>query len=211
MKVLPAPEHVAVILIEGLSENKALELLNLSLNSPFEVSGAAHLCVGIDGDPVTMVRVEGFYSSVIYRAEELSKLFKDYGSLTIESDPEHTKEGWKYIRDVGPFHNKEGDVWRISTKPTAAHSLVNGLRKIIELEVFYDWAGSLIWVLVPEGTNLRYYLENLKGHATLVRASDETKSRMQVFPQQSFMVQELKKKIKQQFDPNNILNQGMVL
>ncbi len=211
LKVLPAPEHAAVILIEGLSEIKALELLNRSLNSPFEVSGAAHLCTGIDGDPVTMVRVEGFYSSVKYRAGELAKLFKDFGSLTIESDPERTKAGWKYIRDVGPFHSKEGDVWRVSTKPTLAHSLVNDLRENIEIEVFYDWAGSLIWVLVPEGTNLRDYLEGLKGHATLVRASDETKSRMQVFPQQGFMVQELKKKLKHQFDPNNILNQGMVL
>ena len=211
LKVLPAPEHVAVILIEGLSEAKALDLLNRSLNSPFEVSGAAHLCAGIDGHPVTMIRVEGFYSSVNYRAGELAKLCKDYGSLAIESDPERTRLGWKYIRDVGPFHNKTGDVWRISTKPSGTHSLVNGLREKIDIEVYYDWAGSLIWVLTPVGTDLRAYLEGLIGHATLIRASDETKSRLQVFPQQSPLIQELKKKLKHQFDPNNILNQGMVL
>lgn len=211
LKVLPAPEHTAVILLEGLTEDKALELLNRSLNSPFEVSGAAHLCTGIDGKPVTMVRLEGFYSSVNYRAEELSKLLKDYGPLNIESDQERTKAGWKYIQDVGPFHNKKGDVWRISTKATTALSVVNGVRKKIEIEVYYDWAGSLIWALVPEGTNLRDYLVGLNGHATLVRASVETKTRFQVFPQQSSMVQELKKKLKHQFDPNNILNQGMSL
>ncbi len=211
LKVLPAPEHAAVILIEDLEEKKGLELLNRSLNSPFEVSGATHLCSGMDGNPVTMVRLEGFHSSVDYRVGELSRLFEDYGSLTIESDPERTKKGWQYVRDIGPFHNKEGDVWRILTKATAAHSVVNGLRKHFEIEVFYDWAGSLIWVLVPEGTNLRDRLKGLNGHATLVRASDETKSRLQIFPQQSSMVQELKKKIKHKFDPNNILNRGMVL
>ncbi len=211
LKVLPSPEHTAVILIEGLAEDKALELLNRALNSPFEVTGAAHLCRGIDGNPVTMVRVEGFYSSVIYRSEELSKLFEGFGTLTIESDPERTREGWKYIRDVGPFHDREGDVWRIVTKPTEANLLVNDIKEKIDIEVFYDWAGSLIWALVPEGTNLREYLEGLNGNATLIRASDETKSRLQVFHQQNDVVQNLKHRIKQQFDPNNILNKGMVL
>lgn len=211
LKVLPAPTHAAVLLIEGLSEKLALQVLNRSLNSPFEVSGAAHLCSGVDGQPVTMIRLEGFQSSVMYRVEELSKFFEDSVSITVETDPERTREGWEYIRDVGPFQNREGDVWKIITKPSEALLLVEGLRESINIEVFYDWAGSLIWALVKEGTNLRDYLQGLNGHATLIRASDGNKSHLEVFHQQSIMELELKKRLKNKFDPGNILNQGMVL
>ncbi|MCY4308053.1 MAG: FAD-binding protein [Rhodobacteraceae bacterium] len=211
LKVLPAPTHAAVLLIEGLSEKLALQVLNRSLNSPFEVSGAAHLCSGVDGQPVTMIRLEGFQSSVMYRVEELSKFFEDSVSITVETDPERTREGWEYIRDVGPFQNREGDVWKIITKPSEALLLVEGLRESINIEVFYDWAGSLIWALVKEGTNLRDYLQGLNGHATLIRANDGNKSHLEVFHQQSIMELELKKRLKNKFDPGNILNQGMVL
>ena len=211
LKVLPAPTHAAVLLIEGLSEKLALQVLNRSLNSPFEVSGAAHLCSGVDGQPVTMIRLEGFQSSVMYRVEELSKFFEDSVSITVETDPKRTREGWEYIRDVGPFQNREGDVWKIITKPSEALLLVEGLRESINIEVFYDWAGSLIWALVKEGTNLRDYLQGLNGHATLIRASDGNKSHLEVFHQQSIMELELKKRLKNKFDPGNILNQGMVL
>lgn len=211
LKVLPAPTHTAVLLIEGMSEKLALEVLNRSLNSPFEVSGAAHLCSGLDGHPVTMIRLEGFQSSVMYRAEELSKYFEDTVTITVETDPERTREGWEYIRDVGPFQNRKGDVWKIITKPKEALSLVKGLRESIDIEVFYDWAGSLIWSLVHEGTNLRDYLQGLNGHATLIRARDGNKSNLQVFHQQSVMELELKKRLKHKFDPRNILNQGMML
>ena len=40
------------------------------------VSGAAHLQRGLDGAPVTMIRVEGLADSVAYRCGELQKLLK---------------------------------------------------------------------------------------------------------------------------------------
>ena len=45
----------------------------------------------------------------------------------------------------------------------------------------YDWAGGLLWVLAPEGFDVRAALAGIAGHATLVRASDAAKARWGVF------------------------------
>ena len=63
-KVLPAPPVRAVLLIEGLSPDQAVTLMTTVMASPYDVNGAAHTVAGLDGDPVTMIRLEGFEASV---------------------------------------------------------------------------------------------------------------------------------------------------
>lgn len=208
-KVLPIPEAVGVVLIEGLSDGEAVRALSVALGSPFEVSGAAHAPRGIDGAPVTMIRVEGFADAVAYRTGQLQKLLAEFGQSAVEVDPTRTAAGWKWVRDVELFHGQPGDVWRYSVKPSDGPGLVQALRQTRpDAQFLYDWGGGLIWALLPAGDDARP--RGLKGHATLVRATPETYARVAAFHPEPTPLATLAAGLRAQFDPRGILNPGVM-
>ncbi len=202
-KVLPSPETRAVLLINGLSDQNAVAAMARAVSSPFEVSGAAHAPSGVDGHPVTMIRIEGFARSVEYRAAKLSALLADFGEVAVETDLARTEAGWKWVRDVELFHDRPGDVWRISVKPSDGPRVVEALGAEA---VLYDWAGGLIWALTAPGRDLRPALNGVAGHATLVRGEVES-ARFQPEPEP---LATLSAGLRNQFDPRGILNPGLM-
>ncbi|WP_420569725.1 FAD-binding protein [Thalassovita sp.] len=209
LKVLPVPEAVGVVLIEGLSDRDAVRALSMALGSPFDVTGAAHTPRGIDGAPVTMIRIEGFADSVAYRAEQQQSLLAEFGPSTVETDPARTSAGWKWIRDVEAFHGQPGDVWRFSVKPSDGPELTERLaQQWPEAQVLYDWGGGLVWALLPEGADAR--APGLHGHATLIRASAETFARVPAFHPEPAPLAAISAGLRAKFDPNGILNPGMM-
>jgi glycolate oxidase FAD binding subunit len=208
LKVLPRPRSTGVLLLEGLSDEQAITALSRALGSPYEVTGAAHLQRGEGGAPVTMIRLEGFETSVAYRAGELQSLLAEFGAFTLETDPDRTEAGWRHVRDVVPFHDRDGDVWRISVKPTDAPSIVADLPGA---EVLYDWGGGLIWLLAPEGSGvsagrLRAAVAARGGHAMLIRGDRSHAT----FPPLPAPVAALQEGLRQKFDPRHILNPGLM-
>jgi len=208
LKVLPRPRSTGVLRLEGLNDAQAITALSRTLGSPYEVTGAAHLQRDESGAPVTMIRLEGFENSVAYRAAELQSLLAEFGRFTLETDPEKTDADWHYIRDVAPFHGRDGDVWRISVKPTDAAGLVADLAGA---EALYDWGGGLIWLLAPEGSGvsagtLRAAVAARGGHAMLIRG-DRSRA---TFPPLPAPVAALQEGLRQKFDPRQILNPGLM-
>lgn len=206
-KVLPAPEATAVLLIEGLTPKAAVSAMSDALGSPFDVTGAAHTTSGVDNAPVTMIRLEGFEKSVAYRAGSLQAQLGKYGEVSIETDPEKTSAGWKWVRDVEPFHTLDGDVWKISCKPSDAPELAD---KLQASGLLFDWGGGLIWALMPSGVDARARLGAFQGHATLVRASAETKAALGVFQLERAEIAVLTQGLRNRFDPRGILNPGLM-
>jgi glycolate oxidase FAD binding subunit len=201
LKVLPKPETMASVLIDGLSDAEAVQAMAKALRSPFEVSGAAHVPVGVDGHPVTMLRIEGFAGSVAYRAQQVAALYAGH-AVRVEADPEAVSKGWMWVRDVTPFHGVDGDVWRVSCTPSEAPALAERMRAD---GLLYDWGGGLIWVCVPVGTDLRHRLGQFDGHATLVRGTGQPR-----FQPEPAAVAALTQGLRQKFDPNGILNAGLM-
>ena len=201
-KVLPDVEAVSVLLINGLSNAQAVQAMSRALGSPYEVSGAAHTPSGVDGHPVTMIRIEGFKASVEYRAERLRMLLADLGEGMIESDPARTTAGWKWVRDVEPFHGRDGNVWRVSVKPTDAPEVLANLGA---KDVLLDWGGGLIWALMPQEADVRAWMGNLRGHATLVRGTG-----FERFHPESAPLAAISAGLRAQFDPRGILNAGLM-
>ena len=207
-KVLPRPESVASLLLHGLTVDEAVKAMSQALTSPFDVSGVAHVPVGLDGTPVTMIRVEGFEASVNYRVDALAKALASFGPAEIErrvDGPESTRAGWAWVRDAIAFAGTEEDVWRFSVRPSDAPALVAGLG---DVRVLLDWGGGLVWVACAPGRDLRG--EGLGGHATLVRASDETKARVPVFHPEAPPLAKLAEDLRRKFDPKGILNPGLM-
>jgi glycolate oxidase FAD binding subunit len=203
-KVLPEPEASACVLIDGLEDEAAVQALSRALGSPFDVTGAAHVPVGLDGHPVTMIRLEGFAGSVAYRAEQMAALFAGH-SVRIERDPEAIRAGWRFIRDVEPMQAVPGDVWRLSVKPSDAPGLV---ARSGAVQSMYDWGGGLVWLLVESGTDLRAKLGAFDGHATLVRASEDTRRRLPVFQPEAAPIAAIAQGLRAKFDPKGLLNPG---
>jgi len=202
-KVLPAPGTQATLVLPGLGDARAVAAMALALTSPFEVSGAAHL-----PGRGTFLRLEGLAASVAYRTGALRDRLRDLGAPRVLDDPVEGTAIWASIRDVADFAGKDGDVWRISVKPSDAPGLV--ARLPAPLGVIYDWGGGLIWALMPQGTDLRAALGAFKGHATLIRASAETRAQLPVFHPEPAPIAALAAGLRARFDPRGILNPGLM-
>jgi glycolate oxidase FAD binding subunit len=123
-----------------------------------------------------------------------------------ETDPEKVRDLWRQVRDVMPFAEKPGDVWRVSVKPTDGPDIAARAGG----ETFFDWGGGLVWALVPEGTDLRERLGAFAGHATLVRAAEETRARIAPFHPEPAPIAALSEGLRKRFDPRGILNPGLM-
>ncbi len=212
-KLVPQPEDEATVCIEGLDDRAAVDALSAALGSPFDVSGAAHVPGDADGgNPRTLVRVEGFASSVAYRADRLRTLLGAHGEITI-LDVEDSRTAWRSVRDCGFFCGTDQAVWRISVSPSNGPEIVAALKDDADVNAYYDWGGGLVWLAVPDegeaaASAIRAATARLGGHATLVRATPATRLRVDVFEPESPAIAGLTRGIKSMFDPAGILNPG---
>jgi glycolate oxidase FAD binding subunit len=195
-KLLPRPQAVATVVLDGLDDATAGRAMRTALATPFQVSGAAHR----PGEG-TLLRLEGFSGSVAHRSRELVRSLAAFGPARIE-------EGagpWAAIRDAATFGGREGAVWRVSVKPSDGPAI--GAR-LSNCEIIYDWGGGLLWVLAPEDLDLRAAMAGIAGHATLVRASEAAKRRHGVFHPEPAPVAALSAGLRARFDPRGVLNPG---
>ncbi len=206
LKVLPETATTATLTLQGLDDATAVKALSRALGSPFEVTGAAHRPHGPEGAPLTLLRLEGSEKSVAYRAAALTKVLEDFGSLDVIHDTASSTKIWREIRDVAPFHAADGDVWRLSVKPSDAPGVV---AQIPGAQALYDWGGGLIWLLVPDGTppeQVRAPLAVTGGHATLIRGANTGVAFQPLDP----TVQALQRGLRHKFDPRGVFNPGLM-
>lgn len=204
-KVLPEPACTASLALSGLSDSDAVRALSMALGSPFEVTGAAHMPVGPGGAPSTLIRIEGFADSVTYRAERLQGLLAEFGPVVVDRSVETVRHTWQAVRDVEPFHGKDGDIWRISVKPGDGPAVGAALGA---LDLIYDWGGGLIWARMSPGADVRGVLAGTSGHATLVRCADAA-GRARFHPEPAPLAA-ISDGIRTKFDPRGILNPGLM-
>ncbi len=200
IKTLPKPEAEETLLISGLSDSEAVQTMSTAMRSSAEVSAATHI-----PNQGTYLRLEGIQPSIDYRREKLLKLLGG----KIEILKSESNQAWKDIRDVVPFaENQTHDVWRISVAPSDAPKVIANLQ--IEKRYFFDWAGGLIWLEVPQGTDGAIIRSALtSGHATLIRSTN--KFAQTIFHPQAPALAALSQRVKNSFDPKNIFNPGRMV
>ncbi|QFT58000.1 putative FAD-linked oxidoreductase [Sulfitobacter sp. THAF37] len=199
LKVLPRPETEATLILGGLDDASAVAALCRAMGSPYEVTGAAH-------DPAageTCLRLEGFEDSVSYRMARLRDLLGHADTRVSEGSA--SARIWAGLRDVEPFHEAQGDVWKVSCKPSDGPGLAE--RSGAEAH-YFDWSGGLIWLRSEPGCDLRARLGAFDGHATLIRADAATKSRLGRFHPEPPGVARLTSGLRARFDPRNIFSRG---
>ncbi|MGJ4857213.1 glycolate oxidase subunit GlcE [Labrys sp. La1] len=211
-KVLPKPEASTSLVWQGLDDNQAIELMSSGLGSPFEVSAAAHVPADLyAGTALTALRLENFESSVAYRRDQLGRLLTRFGDHAVR-DRDDCCSFWFDIADVAPLAQQDGMIWRLSVAPSKAAALGASLRWLGEIKLFYDWGGGLIWLLAPETTEFSKAIVSATkaegGHAMLIKASADFRAEAFHFGAQEGPLAALSARVKQAFDPANILNTG---
>jgi glycolate oxidase FAD binding subunit len=221
VKVLPKPETEASVLVTGLDDARACAAMAAAMGSSCDVSAAAHLPDHVasyfDGLPSpqasTVHRLEGVAPSVAHRKAALAALLKPFGPVAL-LDEKDSSALWRSVRQVKPFTSeaaRERPLWRISTAPARGHELVDLITPAAQM--FYDWAGGLVWVAMPfahepDAAAIRGAVRKLGGHATLVRAPASVRAALDVFEPQAAGLVSLSKRIKEGFDPKGVLNPG---
>jgi glycolate oxidase FAD binding subunit len=208
VKVLPAAETEETLVLSGLSDTRAVQAMSLAMQSACDVSGAAHF----PGTPAqTFFRLEGIRPSVAYRRQRLASHLKVYGAADHLDEKESALQ-WKAIRDVDLLSNDDARfVWKLSLTPSKSAETVARIAKQLDVQYYYDWAGGLVWLGVPRSNQAYAYIIRTcveDGHATLVRAEEEVRERIEVFQPQPGSLAALTKRVKAAFDPGGVFNHG---
>lgn len=210
VKVLPAPEATRTVTLAGLDDARAVAAMTHGLNSPHELSGAAHL-PNANGRARTLLRVEGPAPSVEARSQALRDELKPFGAAEILGDSESEKL-WTDVRDAASLPAHEQAIWRVSLAPTASPAFLGAVRATLDVDYFLDWGGGLVW-LAARGTEdggagpIRAALGG-RGHATLIRASAALRAAVPVFQPLPPALAALSARVKDGFDPKRVLNRG---
>ena len=97
-------------------------------------------------------------------------------------------------------------------RPRAAHELAAAITPAAQM--FYDWAGGLIWVAMPPSDEpdagaVRGAVAAIGGHATLIRAPAAVRAaRRRCSSRSAERIAALNKRVKDSFDPKGVLNPG---
>jgi glycolate oxidase FAD binding subunit len=236
LKVMPKPESECTLVLRGLDDVTANKAMTAALGSPFDVSGAAHVPKsafrgsvegigdqsgdsGSTQEAVTLLRLEGITASVSHRAASLGKTLAPFGAAEIVEDAASATI-WASVRDIKPFAASGAlgtwPVWRIVCPPASGGALGQALARDTGGDVIYDWGGGLIWAALPpkadaQAALVRARVEAAGGHATLLRAPDETRRNVDVFHPQQGGLAALGERVRHSFDPKNILNRGRMI
>ena len=192
-----------------------------ALNSPHEISGAAHLPaaaashsgVASLGMAVTALRLEGPEPSVAYR---LMALQQDMAATRMEVLADDASEAlWREIGDASLLASPGLAVWRVSVAPASGARVAAAVAAEVPCELFYDWGGGLIWVAVAGQDDCGAaavrgaVAAQGGGHAMLLRAPDAARTR-QVFEALASPLAALSARVKTSFDPRGVLNPGRI-
>lgn len=226
LKVMPKPQSTTTILLPGLADEAAIALLARALNTPYEISGVAHLPAGVArrsgvavaarGGAVTALRLEGHAPSTAFRADAVEALLGRGERL----DAAQSAQFWRELGEVSPLLPPAGRViWRLCPTPSAAPGVLRGISgAFASAQAYYDWGGGLVWLSL-EATDagpdagaaaVRGAMARAGGHATLIAAPAAVRAGVPVFEPLPAPLEALARRVKQSFDPRGILNPGRI-
>ena len=219
VRVMPKPEASCSLIFPALADDQAIVLLTQALNSPYEVSAAAHLPAAAAArcgfaNATAILRLEGPKPSIAFREDALLKLLPGGEKL----NQQQSVQLWRDIGAVRPLvSDTEACLWRICPTPSASPEIMGKITaRFNTADYFYDWGGGLIWASLnldeagPDGGAgvVRSAVGAAGGHATLIVAPEHLRQTQAVFEPEPAPLAGLTQRIKANFDPRGVLNPG---
>jgi glycolate oxidase FAD binding subunit len=225
---MPKAETEATIVVPRVAVAEAIEILTGAMQQSFDVSSAAHLPAGLDGpegtgsqDARTLIRLEGFEASVQARIDHAMRFVSGHGGVEVVTG-DASRSLWQWMARIHALGPATPVLWRLSVPPASAARVSETIRAALaamaDTTFAYDWSGGLIWLWLDGGpvdlgaSAIRAAIAaNGGGHATLTRAPFEARGRVDVFEPQPPALAALNARLKNQFDPEGILNPGRMV
>ena len=209
LKVLPAPETSATLLIETPDLASAVAALSAGLGSPFGVSGAAALPA--QDHAVAALRLEDFAASVAYRMEKLRAMLDSFGAQRGMEDGE-SRTFWRSMREVEPLQAMTDEaIWRVSVRPSAGPRIA-AAAGAIGGRVLLDWGGGLVWIAAePSAANhaaISAAAAAEDGATMLFRAPESLRLAVPVLPAEAAPLAKISARVKEALDPGGLFNPG---
>tara|TARA_B100001123_G_scaffold63719_1_gene70029 strand:+ start:1034 stop:2314 length:1281 start_codon:yes stop_codon:yes gene_type:complete len=228
-KVLPAPEESKTLVFHELKLESAIDLLNKSINSPNEVSGAVFLptepkCTGCQmnieetfklndlkyGGSLTSIRLEGSKDSI---DERIQSLINNLGNVNSNISTLATYQSeifWNKVKNLEFFSSSKNNILRIVIPPSECVKLVYQFSN--KFKYYLDWGGALMWMEACDLTeemfqSIRKKVVRSGGYVTMIKNSNFLPYVEEVFTisRDRFIISQ---NIKKSFDPKRILNPG---
>ena len=221
LKVAPAAEQSATLLLRGLAPDRAVAALSAALGSPYAVSAAAYLPAALAGfipgigatGPVTLARIEDFAPSVVYRANRLRADLAEYAQADI-LDHAASRRTWAAIRDAAPLAGMPGAIWRVSVRPSRGPAIAAAAERAFGAAWFLDWGGGLVWLAGPATAEAHQAVVVAAlaagGTFTLFRAPETLRAAVPVVPNEAPALARITRRVKAAFDPRGIRNPGRI-
>ena len=189
-KVMPKPPASTTLVLLGLSDEIAIEVLCSVMGTPYEITAAVHiqqqLAVTLDhmglrgqGKSVTAFRLEAPQKSILYRRDKLIAALGIYGQLH-DLEQKSSETLWDEMTRLSVFEGSDHPLWKLSTAPGKGPAVVAAIGRYMPVSAVYDWSGGLVWIDVPVTTDagaadVRRVIASHGGHATLIRADAATR------------------------------------
>jgi len=184
LKVLPKPE-TEITLSHQCDINQAVFNMHQWVKQSLPVTATCY-----DGTHL-FIRLSGNNSSV-------NSARKIIGGETIDND----KTFWLDVKEqTHDFFNTDKPVWRLSLSSTNPPLELQG-------DTFYEWGAALRWLKTDASADeIRNTMKAAGGHATLFRNNTQN---IDTFQSLSSGLLSIHKNLKNAFDPDNILNPGVM-
>jgi len=230
-KVLPKPEVSKTLIIHKQKIENASYLLDRSVSSSNDVSGAVFFpndlkipgCImNVENTfklndlkyqgSIIGLRIEGSKNSINQRVENLVKELQieitNQNSSILEV---HQSEiFWSKIKNLEFFYNSKNSIIRIVIPPSECVNLIYQFSD--RFKYYLDWGGALIWLEASELSeemfeSIRRKVVKVGGYVTMIKNSDYLPYVEDVFTinRERFHISQ---NIKKSFDPKRILNPG---
>lgn len=211
LKVLPAPEATATLLIETPDIASAIAALSAGLGSPFGVSGAAALPA--TDHVIAALRLEDFAASVAYRMDRLRALLGSFGVQRVMQEGE-SRHFWRGVREVEPLQAMPNDaIWRVSVRPSAGAQIAAAAHAIGG-RVMLDWGGGLVWITASPSMANHVAISGAArmqgGVAMLFRAPETLRLAAPVLPEDAAPIARISARVKEALDPGGLFNPGQM-
>jgi glycolate oxidase FAD binding subunit len=196
LRVFPKPPLSSVLSVHDLDPEEGFALLRTVWSSPLDATGLAY------SHGRALIRLEGEQGPL---AEKVAMLKALLGGRAADEVP----DGEIAFRAIGSgevFADTPYDVWRAFVPPSGAASVATEIDAPLWLA---DWAGGLLWLgTLPGSDGVRAAVARAGGHATLLRAAEETRERLDIFEPQDAVRTAITRSVKAAFDPLGLFNPG---
>ena len=201
LKVWPRPETQATLIVNGLDPGPALERMLDWAARPLQITGLAY-----DEDTGLAVRIEGPVPAV--RAQ-LETLLSGETAECASMEEDQSRVFWRRWRELEWLVAKPGwQRWRFSGPPTRMVRLMEAL-KAEGLECWgLDWAGGLLWALLPVDAEVGLVHRTAFRHEALGWRFAVDERNEEAFTPPNAGVVRMNQMLKRSLDPQGIFNPG---